>query len=87
MGAKTAKDISGYEFDWLACDGAGHVGFFSTAGGGHAPEAFLRDTEAAATVARRITLKGLDFPGLKVIAGELIKTGSQKQDTTSEQVQ
>ncbi|MBN8470715.1 hypothetical protein JYJ95_29775 [Corallococcus exiguus] len=150
MGAKTARDISGYEFDWLACDGAGHVGFFSTAGGGYAPEAFLRDTDAhsdaieallalpgpmkrepetqtfspfhhtwqlmaergvfaydadpnggpyqlksapanpirvedlpdsIATVARQNTLKGLDFSGLKVITGELIKTGSQKQDT------
>ncbi|QAT81656.1 hypothetical protein EJ065_0041 [Corallococcus coralloides] len=34
--------------------------------------------ESVATVARQITLKGLDFSGLKVIAGELIQSGSQK---------
>ena len=45
MGAKSAKDILGFEFDWLASDSDGHVAFFSTAGGGYAPEEFLRDTE------------------------------------------
>ncbi len=46
MTAKSAGEIVGLEFDWLACDADGHVGFFSTAGGGCAPEAFLRDTDA-----------------------------------------
>ena len=46
MTAKSASEIVGLEFDWLACDADGHVGFFSTAGGGCAPEAFLRDTDA-----------------------------------------
>jgi hypothetical protein len=44
--SKTAGEIAGAEFDWLACDTAGHVALFSTAGGGYAPPEFLRDTEA-----------------------------------------
>lgn len=44
MSAKSADEIHGYEFDWLASDGDGHVALFSTAGGGYAPEAFLADT-------------------------------------------
>ncbi|MFB1480476.1 hypothetical protein [Corallococcus sp. RDP092CA] len=135
-------EIQGYEYDWIACDGSGHVGFFSTAGGGHAPEAFLRDTDAhddaieailalpgptdglsetqvlspfqhtwqlmaargvfafdadinggpyrlvaapanpirvealpepASTVARQLTLEGLDFSKLKVMTGDLLR--------------
>lgn len=46
MSAKTADDIAGLEFDWLASDADGAVGFFSTAGGGYAPDEFLRDTDA-----------------------------------------
>lgn len=46
MGAKSAEEIHGLEFDWLATDGDGNVALFSTAGGGFAPEAFLRDTDA-----------------------------------------
>lgn len=42
MSAASDNAISGSEFDWLACDGEGHVGFFSTAGGGYAPDEFLR---------------------------------------------
>ncbi|NPC72863.1 hypothetical protein D7Y27_26440 [Corallococcus sp. AB004] len=149
MGAKTARDISGYEFDWIACDGVGHVGFFSTAGGGYAPEAFLQDTDAhetaieailalpgstdgqtetqtlspfhhtwqlmaargvfafdadpnggpyrleaapanpirvtdlpgpVATVARRITLEGLDFSRVKVITEELLMRASPETE-------
>lgn len=44
--SKTAADVSGYEYDWLACDAHGHVAFFSTAGGSFAPAEFLRDTDA-----------------------------------------
>jgi hypothetical protein len=44
--ARTADEIRGLEYDWLACDADGHVALFSTAGGGYAPEAFLRDTDA-----------------------------------------
>lgn len=40
----TAGEIRGVEYDWLACDADGNVGFFSTAGGGYTPEAFLADT-------------------------------------------
>jgi hypothetical protein len=40
------KDVHGYEYDWLAVDGEGLVGFFSTAGGGYAPEAYLQDIDA-----------------------------------------
>lgn len=46
MGAKSAEEIQGFEFDWLASDVDGHVALFSTAGGGFAPEGFLRDTDA-----------------------------------------
>ncbi|MBI5542656.1 MAG: hypothetical protein HY901_02115 [Deltaproteobacteria bacterium] len=38
-------DIRGFEYDWLGCDAVGKVAFFSTAGGGYAPEEFLRDTD------------------------------------------
>lgn len=46
MGAKSAEEIHGLEFDWLASDVDGNVALFSTAGGGFAPEAFLWDTDA-----------------------------------------
>jgi hypothetical protein len=38
------KDIEGFEYDWLACDADGQVGFFSTAGGGYAPDELRADT-------------------------------------------
>lgn len=53
MTAKSSADIRGLEYDWLATDADGHVAFFSTAGGGYAPDEFLRDTDvhdAAITV-------------------------------------
>lgn len=40
------KDIRGFEYDWLACDADGHVGFFSTAGGGFAPDELLEYPDA-----------------------------------------
>ncbi len=46
MTQKTAEEIRGYEYDWLACDRAGHVALLSTAGGGYPPRAFLTDTDA-----------------------------------------
>ena len=46
MGAKSAEEILGFEFDWLASDADGHVALFSTAGGGFPPREFLRDTES-----------------------------------------
>lgn len=45
-GAKSADEILGLEFDWLASDADGYVALFSTAGGGYAPDEFLRDTDA-----------------------------------------
>jgi hypothetical protein len=45
MSAKTAQEILGYEYDWLATDSHGHVAMFSTAGGGYAPKCFLADTD------------------------------------------
>ncbi|WP_437961581.1 hypothetical protein WME76_19320 [Sorangium sp. So ce119] len=45
-GAKSADEIVGLEFDWLASDADGCVALFSTAGGGYAPDEFLRDTDA-----------------------------------------
>ena len=49
MGVKSADDISGAEYDWLACDGDGRVALFSTACGGYAPDQILRDTDAHET--------------------------------------
>ncbi|RKR86708.1 hypothetical protein BDK92_0971 [Micromonospora pisi] len=46
MSAKFAGEIMGAEYDWLGCDGDGNVALFSTAGGGYAPDEFLRDTNA-----------------------------------------
>lgn len=46
MSTKSPADIQGFEYDWLATDGDGHVALFSTAGGGYAPDAFLRDTDS-----------------------------------------
>lgn len=46
MTAKSAEEIAGLEYDWLARDAEGHVALFSTAGGGYAPSRFLHDTDA-----------------------------------------
>lgn len=46
MTSMSREQIAGFEYDWLACDAAGHVALFSTAGSGHAPEEFLRDPDA-----------------------------------------
>ncbi|MCW3844992.1 hypothetical protein ONA70_33480 [Micromonospora yasonensis] len=48
MSAKLADEIMGAEYDWLGCDGDGNVALFSTAGGGYAPDEFLRDPDAHA---------------------------------------
>ncbi|KYG01202.1 hypothetical protein BE20_53390 [Sorangium cellulosum] len=45
-GARSADEILGLEFDWLASDADGYVALFSTAGGGYAPDELLRDTDA-----------------------------------------
>ena len=45
-GKKSADEIRGFEYDWIACDVDGFVGLFSTAGGGYAPPEFLLDTHA-----------------------------------------
>lgn len=44
--ALSLDDILGFEYDWLATDAAGRVALFSTAGGGYAPAAMLRDVES-----------------------------------------
>ncbi|NBD12871.1 hypothetical protein [Corallococcus silvisoli] len=59
MSAKSAEDIWGLEYDWIAVDAVGHVGFFSTAGAGYAPKEFLRDTDAYSTAIEAI----LALPG------------------------
>jgi hypothetical protein len=43
--AKSADDIRGVEYDWLASDADGHIALFTTAGAGFAPEEFLRNTD------------------------------------------
>lgn len=45
MGPRTAEEIRGVEYDWIACDLEGHVALLSTAGGGYAPEGYLRNTD------------------------------------------
>jgi hypothetical protein len=35
------EDLLGREFDWLACDAAGEVALFCTAGGGYPPNVFV----------------------------------------------
>ena len=42
---KSADEIQGFEYDWLACDLDGCVALFSTAGAGYPPEEFLEDTD------------------------------------------
>jgi hypothetical protein len=42
---KSIEEIQGFEFDWLGADCAGRIALFSTAGAGHAPAAFLDDTD------------------------------------------
>jgi len=46
MGKKTAEEVRGFEYDWLAIDSGGYLGFFSSAGGGYVPVEVLRDTDA-----------------------------------------
>ena len=43
---KTADEIRGLEYDWIALDAEGRVALFSTAGAGFAPSAFLEATDA-----------------------------------------
>jgi hypothetical protein len=43
---KSAEEILGLEYDWLASDAKGFVALFTTAGGGYAPAEFLQDTDA-----------------------------------------
>jgi len=43
---KSANEIQGLEYDWLASDLNDHIALFSTAGSGYAPPEFLRDTDA-----------------------------------------
>lgn len=46
MTKKSADDIWGLEYDWLARDSKGHIALFSTAGAGYPTTEFLRDTDA-----------------------------------------
>ena len=45
-GKMSADDILGAEHDWLASDADNHVGLFTTAGGGYAPEEYLHNIDA-----------------------------------------
>ncbi len=54
MTGKSPSDIHGSEYDWLATDADGHVAFFSTAGGGYAPDEFLSDTDLHETAIEAI---------------------------------
>jgi hypothetical protein len=54
MSAKSAEEILGYEFDWLASDADGHVALMCTVGGGYAPREFLKDTDAHAAAIEAI---------------------------------
>ena len=62
MTAKSADQVLGFEYDWLASDVDGHVALFSTAGGGYAPNEFLRDTaEHDAAIELILALKACGF--------------------------
>lgn len=54
MAKKSRDEIRGLEFDWLGRDADGNVALFSTAGGGYAPEEFLRDTDLHDAAIREI---------------------------------
>ncbi|NOU28143.1 MAG: hypothetical protein HOO96_09590 [Polyangiaceae bacterium] len=54
MVKKSRDEIQGWEFDWLARDADGNVALLSTAGGGYAPEEFLRDTDLHDAAIREI---------------------------------
>jgi hypothetical protein len=43
---KSPADVLGLEYDWLGMDATSRVALFSTAGGSHAPPAFLLDPDA-----------------------------------------
>jgi hypothetical protein len=43
---KCAEDLLGWDFEWLASDAEGHVGLFTTAGGGYMPERAWHHIEA-----------------------------------------
>ncbi len=59
MSSRTAEEIAGLEFDWIACDAEQRVALFSTAGGGAAPAEFLLDTEAHdAAIEALLTMPG-----------------------------
>lgn len=45
MGEKTAEELLGFEYDWIASDADAHVALFTTAGGGFTPKALLQDVD------------------------------------------
>ncbi len=54
MQARTAQDLIGLEYDWVACDEVGCVALFSTAGRSFAPPSLVQDVDAHDTAIRRI---------------------------------
>jgi hypothetical protein len=42
----SADDLIGWDFEWLASDAEGHVGLFTTAGGGYMPDRAWHDIDA-----------------------------------------
>ena len=64
------SQILGGEYDWLGVDSNGHVGLFSTAGGGRTPRAVLVDVDAHevgldALMARSATTSARFFPQVR----------------------
>jgi hypothetical protein len=76
MSAKTREEIQGFEYDWLATDSDGHVALFSTAGGGYAPDVFLRDIELFDAAIAAIVAEGANADALYAppVEGDLQNT-------------
>lgn len=49
-----ARALVGIDAEWYACDADEHVGMFTTAGGGYAPEPVWRDVDAQVAVIEAI---------------------------------
>ena len=63
----TNSELLGFEHDWLACDEAGFVALFSTAGCGYAPASYRGDQELhrraiEALIALRASTVALRYP-------------------------
>ena len=59
-----AEDLLGWDFEWLACDADGHVGLFTTAGGGFMRSLLSRVQYAHLNFATATTISAESLPDL-----------------------